>query len=151
MTELVLQAVPAMSPAAIDKVRRLEAELLKLPQLELRTTHALHGGMYARTLLMPAGTIVTGVLIKVPTIMIVSGAVLVYIGTDEPLELVGYNVIPASAGRRQVVVAICDTEITAVFPTDATTIDEAERAFSDEFELLAARRYRCLDMSQPLL
>lgn len=139
-TSLVVSAIPAMTPEAIDKVRRLEECVLALPQVELETRHALHGGMYARTIRIPAGVIITGALIKVPTLLIVQGKASVYVGLDEPLHLDGYNVLPASAGRKQVFVAVTDTWLTAVFATKATTVDEAERAFTDEHERLATRR-----------
>ena len=42
-------AVLSKMPDA-DSVRRMEAHLLKLPQIDLSTSHVVHGGMCARTI-----------------------------------------------------------------------------------------------------
>jgi hypothetical protein len=82
---------------------------------------------------------VTGVLITIPTVLIVSGHATLFIG-GEDVELKGYAVIPASAGRKQAVYAHADTLFTMLFPTAARTVEEAEREFTDEPERLASRR-----------
>lgn len=132
--------IGAMAPTAIDKVRRLEAEAAKRSQVRIRTHHVLHGGMYARTIGIPAGVMITGALVKVATVLVSDGDVLAYIGTDRPLRLTGRQVFPASASRKQAFVALADTELTSVFPTEARTIEEAEAAFTDEFDILMSRK-----------
>ncbi len=128
--------LPAMTADAISKVRRLEAlSLTQCEQVEFPTSHLLHGGMYARTLTMQAGSVLTGALLKVPTTLIVAGDCMVFIGTDV-IELHGYNVLPGSAGRKQVFVALTDLAMTMLFPTQAKTVLEAEKEFTDEYALL---------------
>ena len=131
--------IPAMSDAALDKVRRLETLALGAPQVPLTTAHVLHGGMYARTVCLPPGTMITGALVKVATVLIVEGDAVVYVGDAEPIRLQGYNVLPASAGRKQAFVAVEATNITMLFPTEAKTVEEAERHFTDECGLLSSR------------
>jgi hypothetical protein len=46
----------------IQKAESLQAELLKQPQVKIDTTHLIHGQMYARTILVPANTVVVGAL-----------------------------------------------------------------------------------------
>lgn len=129
-------AIPAMSDEAIAKVRAVEdLSLAELPQLEIATDHVIHGGMYARTIMLPANTLLTGALVKLATILIVSGEAAVYIG-GEAIELSGYSVVPASAGRKQMFIARSDVHITMIFPTDVMTVAEAERAFTDEYDRL---------------
>lgn len=134
------EVVPPMTAATIDRVAALETRLMDLPQVELTTTHALHAGMYARTIRIPAGTLLTGALIRVPTMLIVNGHVSVFTGADRALHLRGYNVVPASAGRKQVFYAVEDTDLTMLFPTAARTIAEAEAEFTDEADKLMTRR-----------
>jgi hypothetical protein len=55
-------------------------------------------------------------------------------------ELVGYNVIQASAGRKQIYVTREETAITMIFPSNAKTVEEAEEEFTDEAEMLLSRR-----------
>ena len=135
--------IPAMSDEAIAQVYRLEDQILACPQTLIVTDHVIHGGMYIRTVMIPAGNIITGALIKVPTMLIVHGEATVYIG-DEPMELTGYNVVPAAAGRKQAFIAKTDTWLTMFFATNAKNVDEAERHFTDEFD-------RLMSNSDPML
>lgn len=141
MSEIVVhtQRLPAMAPAAIEKVRAVEAMALEMEQIPLYTQHVLHAGMYARTIHLPEGTMITGALIKIATTLVLSGEARAYIG-DEILHLTGHNVLPGSAGRKQAFVAMSAVSMTMLFPTQAKTVDEAEREFTDEYEALASRR-----------
>ncbi|MDB5487091.1 MAG: phage protein [Reyranella sp.] len=132
-------AIAAMSPAAIDRVRQLETLAMALPQIAIGTDHVFHAGVYARTIKVPAGVMITGVLIKIPTLLIVHGDAIVHV-EDGPLELHGYNVVPACAGRKQAFVALTDTHLTMIFATEVVDIDAAERQFTDELDKLTTRR-----------
>lgn len=139
MNELAIRpGISAMSVQEIDKVFALEKALLEMPQVELPTKQVLHAGMYARDMFVKAGVTVTGALMKCPTILIISGRMLVYIGNDT-VEFEGYHIIPASAGRKQAGFAIEDTHVTMLFPTQAKTIEEAEKEFTDEVDKLMSR------------
>lgn len=131
--------IPPMTEHQIDKVNQLENVALKGPRVDIQTTHNLHGGIYTRTVLMPAGTFMTGALIKIPTTVILSGDATVILGAVSK-RLVGYNVIAASAHRKQAFASHSDTYISMFFPTDAKTIKEAEEQFTDDHELLISRR-----------
>jgi hypothetical protein len=126
-------AVPATTPEALDIVNRVEAKFRTLPQLDVRTEHILHAGMYARTVRLEAGTAITSVLIKVPTMLTVNGKCKVFAG-DAWHHFEGYRVIPACAGRKMIYVTFEPTEITMVFPTKAQTVEDAEREFTDEYD-----------------
>lgn len=135
MTEII----PAQTAAAIEKVDALTKEILTMPQVDIATHHVLHGGMYARTIKIPQGVVITGALIKVETTLIVSGDVIVWMG-DSDFRITGYQVLAARAGRKQAFIAIKDTYLTMSFPTGATTIEAAEKEFTDEANLLMSRR-----------
>lgn len=128
-----------MSADAVSRVRDLEAAMMTLPQLEVTTEHVFHAGMYARTVRLPADHVLTGVFIKIPTIVIVNGDAAVYTGGAQ-LDLTGYNVLAASAERKQVFVSLSDITITMIFPTSAKTIEQVESEFTDEVDLLLSRR-----------
>lgn len=49
-----------MIPALKDKVLTLQAEVLKLPQIQLETKHYFADGMYAREVFRPAGCVIVG-------------------------------------------------------------------------------------------
>lgn len=127
--------VPVMSDTAIANVRKLETLARTLPQLEFVTEHWLHGGMYVRSVYLPAGALITGALIKIPTILVLQGEMMVYLD-EEAVHIYGYHVLPASAGRKQAFVAITDINMTMMFPCDAESVAEAEAMFTDEGTLL---------------
>lgn len=140
MTHLITThaSIPAMSEQSVSKARSLEAVLKDAPQQEIETKHIIHGGVYSRTIMVPAGVVITGALIKVPTQLIISGSVKIY--ADEVLSLTGYNVLTGSVGRKCVFVAETDVWMTMVFRTDVKTVEEAEQEFTDEWEMLGSLR-----------
>jgi hypothetical protein len=131
-------SLPAMSAADVGKVSRLESRMRAMEQVPIHTTHHFHGGLYSRTIRIPAGVGLTGALIRIPTLLIISGHVTVFAGGDQ-IELHGYHILPGSAGRKQVFITHADTDLTMVFPTQAKTVEEAEAEFTDETELLMSR------------
>tara|TARA_R110000823_G_scaffold16897_7_gene53885 strand:+ start:2181 stop:2624 length:444 start_codon:yes stop_codon:yes gene_type:complete len=135
-----MNQIAPMTDAAIEKVRHLEAEMRHLDtQVSLKTDHLIHAGIYHRTVHIPAGVLVAGALVKIDTTVIVHGDITVYVD-GEPLLLIGHNVLPAYAGRKQAAYAHTDTNFTMSFSTDATTVEEAEEEFTDEVEILGSRR-----------
>jgi len=131
--------LPVMGEKEVDAVRQLENAALGLPQEHLPTDHVFHAGMYARTIMIPAGVVLTGAQIKIPTILIISGDALIY-GEGGAARYAGYHVALGQCGRKQAICALRDTWLTMLFPTDATTVDDAERQFTDEYEMLFSRK-----------
>lgn len=130
--------IPPMSAEAISNVRKLDDVISRAPQIEIVTSHVLHAGMYARTIHLPTGAVLTGALVKIATMLIVTGNVAVYLD-GEAIDLHGYNVFAASAHRKQAFLAKTDTYITMIFPSSALTIAQAEEEFTDEAHLLFSR------------
>lgn len=137
--------IPAMSRGALARVRSFEEALRNqirdgaADEVVLPTQHVLHGGMYARTICLPAGHALAGVQIRVPTILIVHGYADVNLGaTGKTLR--GYHVLAGSAGRAQAIYALEDTYLTMLFPTSATSVEEAEEQFTAEAHRLASRQ-----------
>lgn len=130
--------ISTMSEVALDKVRQLEKVILSCPQVTIPTHHLIHAGMYSRTIMVPAGVVLTGSLMKIATILILSGEFILFAG-DDAIKLAGYNVLAGSPHRKQAGVAITDTWVTMVFPTSSKTIGEAENDFTDEGSILFSR------------
>lgn len=128
------QVIRAMTAQAVDKVRALEQRAMQLEQTPITTHHLIHAGVYARTIMIPAGVVLTGALIKRATVVTVSGDVETNAG-----RITGYHVLPASAHRKQAFLAHSDTHITMSFATQAKTVEEAEAEFTDEADLLFSR------------
>lgn len=139
--QLITQlAIQPMTSAAIARVAEFERHRMALPQVAIHTQHVLHAGMYARTITIPGGVMVTGAIIKRATTLVVSGDVLMSRGDDEGQRITGTAVIPAGAGRKQVFAAYADTTVTMIFPTGAKTVEEAETEFTDEADMLLSHR-----------
>lgn len=136
--------ITAMTPVAIEKVRKLEDMIRDLPQVCIETDHVIHGGMYARTVTLPAGAVITGALIKVPTILIVSGHVRVFLD-DEAVDIHGYKVLAASAIRKQAFLVYEDTVLTMIFTTEADTVEACEDQFTDEADQLMSRWHEAVN------
>lgn len=128
-----------MNDGLLEKLTSVQDELLKCPQIEIQTEHIIHGGMYTRTIRLAAGIVLMGALVKVPTVLIVSGKTKVFTG-EGWIELDGYHIIPARAGRKQIFVTQEPTSITMTFRTDAKTVEQAEAEFTDEAEALMSRQ-----------
>lgn len=140
MLSVTENRIISMQQADIDKVGRLADVCLRMPQVNIETSHLFHAGMYARTIMIPEGTTLTGALIKIATLLIVSGEVLVYTG-DDTVGLRGYNVLAASKNRKQAFYALTDTWMTMMFPSDVSTVADAEMEFTSEPELLMSRKF----------
>lgn len=131
-------ALPASTSETLAKIYEAEDYILTLPQIEIHTEHILHGGMYARTIRLATGVVITGALFKVPTILVVNGLCSMFAG-DHWAQLDGFQVMAASKGRKQIFVTKEPTEITMIFKTDAKTVEEAENEFTDEADRLMSR------------
>ena len=91
---------------------------------------------------MHKGSLVTSVLIKIPTTLIVVGDFSVLrVHGDELLwdRYSGTQVFAADAGRRMVYKCHSDVIMTMAFPSHAKNIADAENEFTDEIHLLQSR------------
>ena len=122
-----------------DEIRYFQSELLKLPQVEIETTNLIHAGMYARTIMIPAGVVLVGAIMNKDSVCISSGDITVTTD-DGSVRLTGYHVIPALGGKKRVGLAHQDTYWTSVFKSNASTVDEAEIEMTIEHEKLQTRR-----------
>lgn len=132
-------SLPLMSGELLASLRDTQNKLLKFPQIDIQTEHVIHGGMYTRTIRLGPGVVLMGALVKIPTMLVVSGRTKVFTG-ESWIELDGYHVIPARAGRKQIFVTQEDTNITMTFRTDAKTVEQAEEEFTDEAEALMSKQ-----------
>lgn len=119
-------------------VKRLEEIILTAPQTDLNTTHAFSGGMYARTIVVPKGTVLTGATHKTDHINIVFGDISV---TTEKgvVRLVGYHVLETKAGMKRAGYAHEDTAWTTVCKTAKTELHEVEEELVEEADKLQTR------------
>ena len=128
----------------------LENECLSLPeeqQIEFKTDHFIHEGVYYRTIMMPAGSVTVGLQILKPSTVVFSGKCRLY-GSGDPIDVDGYQVFPTLAGRRTIVVCESDTWATMSYRTDAKTVEEAEEEITADVTRLGNRRYEQKRLSE---
>ena len=119
-------------------VQRLEELILQAPQVDLMTTHALENGMYARTIYLEAGTVLTGAVHKTDHINIVYGDISVT--TDEGVKrITGYQVITTKAGMKRAGYAHAATAWTTICKTDKTDLNEIEDELVENADKLQTR------------
>lgn len=121
-----------------EAVREMETLLLQLPQIDLHTEQLVHAGMSARTIFIPAGTVLTGALTNIDNLCVAFGDITVT--TDAgPQRLTGFNVIPAMAGAKRAGVAHSDTWWVTIHRTDLTDLDAIEEEMTGEADRLQTR------------
>lgn len=130
-----------------DQVAALEAFMLTQPQVDLSTEHVVHGGMCARTILIPAGTMLTGAMTNCDNICVVQGDITVS-NDGSTQRLTGFNVLPAHAGHKRAGLAHVDTYWTMIWPTELTDIQAIEDEMTDESAKLQTRR-EGIEYAQP--
>jgi hypothetical protein len=146
MSDLI--KIPTFSPVTTDFRRRIEefeAFCRTLPQIEPVMEHLLHAGMYFRTAHVEANQVFTNVLVKIPTVLIVSGVAAVNVN-GRWHWLRGYNVLAAAAYRKSIYLTQTATSFTMAFLSHAKTVEEAEREFTDESDQLLSRHHRERDL-----
>lgn len=122
-----------------EKVAALEQYALQLPQVDLSTSHLVHAGLCARTILIPAGTFLTGAQTNMDNICVVVGDI--EVTTDDGVQrLTGFNVLPAKAGFKRAGFAHGDTWWTTLWPTELKDIDAIEDEMTGESDMLQTRR-----------
>jgi hypothetical protein len=123
---------------AHSKIARLEQSMRDLPQVDMQTTHALSGGVYARTVFIPAGCVVVGATHRKDHICIIDGDVETILdGQNRRIE--GRVVINGQAGVKRAVYAHSDTLWTTVCATGLRDIAEIEAELVEEPEMLQTR------------
>lgn len=131
--------LPSTDATSLATTREVEAAMMEMPQVSLENQSMFHAGLYARTIRIPAGVAITGALIKIPTVLIVSGVMRMTAG-DQWIDANGFACFKCPAWRKQIMVAKTDCFVTMAFATNAVTEREAEDEFTDEGDLLMSRK-----------
>lgn len=130
-----------------EQIARLEDGMLALEAhghgVEIGTWHHFADGLVARTILIPAGTCLTGAAHKAEHLNIACGDITVW--TEQGMRrLTGYHVLASMPGAKRVGLAHADTWWTTVHANPDNERDTArlEDALVDDAHQLQARRVR---------
>ena len=121
-----------------EKIDQYESLLGEMKQVDLNTTHSVSGGVYSRTIFIPAGVSLVGATHSKDHINIMCGDITVT--TDTGMKrLTGYNVFATKAGMRRVGYAHTDTYWTSVIHTTETDIFKIEKDITPDSHKLQTR------------
>lgn len=128
-----------------EQIQRLEGVLLQAEAqgagVELETWHYFADGLVARTIRIPAGTVLTGAAHKAEHLNIAHGDITVW--TEAGMRrLTGYHVLPSLPGAKRVGYAHADTWWTTVHlnPRNERDIEALEDALVEDAHALQSRR-----------
>lgn len=140
-------AEPQVLPAAPsrEQIDRLEGLLLQAEGqgagVQIETWHHFADGLVARTILIPAGTMLTGAPHRAEHLNIAHGDITVW--TEAGMRrLTGYHVLPSLPGAKRVGFAHADTWWTTVHlnPNNERDIAALEDALVENAQSLQSRR-----------
>jgi hypothetical protein len=93
-------------------IYRLEQAIYSLPQVEMPVDHDFCKGLYARTLHIPAGTVLTGAVHKDECFFLVRSGAILITTDEEPIKAeVGFMGV-TKAGSKRAGLALMDTVVT---------------------------------------
>ena len=132
-----------------EAINSMELVMRLLPQVTIEPTHVFSKGLYARGILIPKGTILTGKVHRQDDLQVmVSGDILIKTEMGEK-RLQGFNMFPSKAGYKQIGRALEDTRWITMHATDETDLDRLEKLlFEDEPKILDFKTGRPLDDCQ---
>lgn len=120
-----------------DSIDELEDEIIKEPLMDFSTTHVFKGGMYARSLYIPKGVVVTGRRHKTEHINIVStGSCSVMTedsgGEEETIEVQAPSMFSSKEGVRKVVYAHEDVIWTTIHTCSSDNVTDALKELTED-------------------
>jgi quercetin dioxygenase-like cupin family protein len=128
------QAVASATDAA-EAVRRLEAEILKHPQVEMPVAHEHCDGVYARSMFIPAGTIATGAVHRGESFFVVRMGTLIAHTSAGPMEFQPGHMTVTKPGDKRAVIAVTDVIVTTFHANPDNETDP--QALWDRFTISA--------------
>jgi len=122
-------------PPSLEQINRLQAEMVKMPQIELPTEHYFAGGMYCRKVFRPAGTTIVGkVHKKAHLFLCAKGQILAWSETGMRALNAG-DVVESQPGTKRVTYAVEDSIGVTFHVTDKTDLDDIESELVEPDEL----------------
>jgi quercetin dioxygenase-like cupin family protein len=110
-----------------EQINRLQKEMVKMPQADLKTDHYFSGGLYCRKVFRPAGTLIVGKIHKEDHIFLcASGQIMVW--TEGGMKTLNAgDVIESKAGTKRVTLALTDAIGVTIHKTDEKDLEIIEK------------------------
>ena len=109
-----------------QQIDRLQAEMVKMPQVELQTEHFFSPGMYCRRVFRPAGTLIVGKVHKAPHFFLCAKGEIIAWTESGMRKLQAGDVVECQPGTKRVTLAVTDAIGVTIHKTEKTDLDEIE-------------------------
>lgn len=93
-------------------IYRLEGALLELPQVDMPVEHSFCAGLYARTMHIPAGTVLTGAVHRAESFFVVRKGDLIVSTDTGPQRLGPGDMSVSQVNTKRAGIALTDVEVT---------------------------------------
>jgi quercetin dioxygenase-like cupin family protein len=137
MNDLIPTSVPTR-----EQIERLQMEMSAMSQSELQlaadamqTEHYFHGGMYARKLSRPAGTLIVGKVHKQDHYFLCAKGEIIAWSEKGMVHLNAGDIIESKPGTKRVTLAVTDAIGITFHKTEKTDLDEIEKEMIESDDL----------------
>jgi len=122
MTNIIDNFVPSR-----EQINALQAEMVNMPQAELKTDHYFSGGMYCRRVFRSAGTLIVGKIHKEDHLfMCASGQIMAW--TENGMKTLNAgDVVESKAGTKRVTLALTDAIGITIHKTNEKDLEIIEK------------------------
>lgn len=128
--ELLRKDVPTR-----EEILRLQDEMSKMPQAELKTEHYFSQGMYCRKVFRKAGTIIVGKVHKKDHFFMCAKGQIIAWSEKGMVTLNEGDVLCSKSGTKRVTMAVTDAIGITVHKTNKTDLDKIEKELIEPDEL----------------
>lgn len=139
-----LEAMVESAPVPRAKIVRLEAEVMKLPQVEIPVANYFAKGVYARVITIPKGAIVVGRVHTQSQINVLLRGDHSVVTDQGVVRLKAPCIVVSKPGTKRAGYAHEETEWMTILGTELTDPEEIEETLTagsfEEFELMMQRQ-----------
>jgi hypothetical protein len=132
----ILQEFKLSAATPAEEIDNIYLMMDMCEQEVVPVTHTFHGGMYAKTIYLKAGTALTGVVHETEHINIISQGDVTVINEEGESRITGFNILKCKAGSKRAGVVHEDTIWTTIFKTDETDPEKIESDLVSQGKLL---------------
>lgn len=122
----------------MPEILALEEAILQCPQVEMPVEHFQIKGVYARSLFIPAGVVLTGKIHNTESLGILAQGTLRICNGESYSEITAPHIMVDKAGIKRIGYALTDCTFITVHRTDKTDLSEIEEELTSmtfaEFE-----------------
>ena len=101
---------PISEASVRQKIEALESEWAKLPQVDIPVVHRFSGGIYAREIIIPEDTFLTGKIYKDDHFDVMVYGDITVTSDDGKKRLTGFNIFPGKRGKKRAGYAHSETK-----------------------------------------